>query len=505
MKKKLISLILALMLLAAPASAENASQAETAPEENPVQTEETVPAEEEASAEENEAGERVPKALSVFQQENIIRSYAHMLADNYYYGVSDANLLYNVICATIENGGVFDIDLALGAMVKSLGDEYAEYYSPEMYEKQTDYYSASFFGIGVTLSIMKGGTVVENVYSGSAAEMAGIQAGDLIIAVDGVDTSRYEPAKTRELIVGEEGSFVDITLLRGDDVLNVRAVRQKVTQSHSSMKMLDNGIAYINVESFTSSLPSDFEGYIAELNKNSVSRVIIDLRDNGGGDLDAAIEVAKMLIPAGLIAKLKYKDESQNVDVYSENLNAPRYKLLVLVNENTASASEFLAMALQSRGRAKLLGRPTFGKGCMQVIMRTSIGSGLKFTIGEYYSIKDERIHNRGLAPDIEVENIVTPVNAEDFVKLNLTELDNGSARLGIEQRLNALRLLSDDEVDGEYNNRTEAAVRTFQQFNDLEVTGEVDFYTALRLNDYEYNMDKIVDIQMREALKYFE
>ncbi|MGN1097414.1 MAG: S41 family peptidase [Clostridia bacterium] len=480
MKNKLISLIMALMMLVTPVIAEE-------------------------TAGTNAAEQSVPRALSVFQQQQIIKNYAHMLADNYYYGAEDENLLYNVICATIENDGVFDIDIALEAMVKSLGDQYAEYYSPESYAKQTEYYDAEFFGIGVTLTISGGGTVVENVYSGSSAEMAGIQAGDKIIAVDGTDTSKSDPSSTRELIVGEEGTFVDITVLRGEEILTVRAVRQKISQSHSSMRILDNNIAYIDIESFTSSLPEEFDSYIAELTEKNISKVIIDLRDNGGGDIDAAISVAQKLIPAGIIGKLKYKDESRNTDLYSENLNAPRYKMLVLVNENTASASEFLAMALQSRGRAKLLGTSTYGKGCMQVLMRTPTGSGLKFTIGEFYSPKDERVQRYGLEPDIEVENIVTPVDEDEFESMNLTELDSWATRLGIEQRLNALRLLDDIEVDGEYNNRTEAAVRVFQQYSQLEVTGVVDFYTAMYINDYEYNMNKIIDVQMQEALKYFE
>ncbi len=479
MKNKFLSLLIALSLILTPAFAEETPAPEA-------------------------GAETPPKALSVYMQENIIRSYAHLLADNYYYGASDANLLYNVICMTIENGGIFDIDRSLEAMIKSLGDEYAEYYSPEEYAQQTGYYDASFFGIGVTLAPSAAGTEVENVFSGSSAEMAGIMPGDIITAVDGEDVSKLEPAAVREKIVGEEGSFVEITLKRGEEKINVRAVRQKVTLSHSSMKILENNIGYIDVQSFTSSLPQDFDSYIKEFSDKNISKVIIDLRDNGGGDLNAAIEVAKKLLPAGLIGKLKYKDESRNVDIFSENLNAPNYKMLVLVNENTASASEFLAMALQSRGRAKLLGAHTYGKGCMQVIMEAPTGSGLKFTVGEYFSPKDERVHKTGLNPDIEVENIVTPVNPEEFEQLSLFELDSQATKLGIEQRLNALRLIPDSEVDGIYNDTTAAAVRVFQQYSQLEATGDVDLYTAIKINDFEYTMNKVIDVQMEKALEYF-
>ncbi len=476
MKKKFLSLMLALLMLVTPSLAQ----------EQPI-------------------SETQPQSLPAFHQKRLINTYAHLLADNYYYGATDQNILYHVICDTIDNGGVFDIERAISVMVNSLGDEYAEYYSPEQYAQTTGYFEASFFGIGVTLTVSGGGTVVENVFTGSSAEMAGIQAGDRIIGVNGVDTSKFEPAATRELIVGEEGTFVDIALLRGSERINVRAVRQTVNVSHSSLTFLENGIAYIGVESFTSSLPDEFDKYIEELKEKNINKVIIDLRDNGGGDLDAAIKVAQKLIPAGIIGKLKYRNEEDNIDLYSENLSAPQYKMLVLVNENTASASEFLAMALQCRGKAKILGTNTYGKGCMQAVLQTPTGSGFKFTIGEYFTPDDKRVHKSGITPDIEVDNIIEPVDVESFKKLNLTELDDSDTMLGIEQRLNALRLIPDLEVDGVYNSYTEAAVRVYQQYSQLEVTGEIDFYTALSINDYEYTMNKVIDIQMEKALEYLK
>lgn len=478
MKTKFLSLLLALSLLLTPAFAEEADPA---------------------------AEETAKPVFSVAQQESIIRSYAHTLADNYYYGATDQNILYNVICATIENGGVFDLDRALEAMVISLDDDYGEYYSPEAFDEQTRYYDAEFFGIGVVITVYDGGTVIDTVYSGSAAEAAGLKAGDRLMLVDGVDVSNMPPAKTRELIVGEEGSAVDITVLRGEELISVRAVRQRVSESHSSMAMLDGGIAYIRVESFTSSLPEEFDAYLDEIVKNDVQKVILDLRDNGGGDLDAAIAVSQKLISAGIIAKIKYKNEALNEDVYSDNLNAPRFKMLVLVNEHTASASEFLAMALQSAGRAKLLGERTYGKGCMQMMVRTPTGSGMKFTIGEFFTPKDERIHTVGLTPDIPVSNIVVPVEEKNLGTIVLDNLAQPSTKLGVEQRLNLLGLLADSYVDGYYDGMTEAAVRVFQEYSNLEVTGEVDFYTALAINDFGYEgAVRVQDVQMEKALEYF-
>lgn len=494
MKKKLLALLLAFSCLLTPVFAEDI------PSEEPL-------AQAEQAAETEKTEESAKKTFTPAQQQDIIRYYGHLIADSYFYGVSDNNLLYAMLCATIDNGGQFDLDLALKSMIDFLDDDYAEYYPPEVYESQAEYFNGSFIGIGVVLAPQGSGTVVDSVYVGGGAENAGIISGDVIIAVDGVDTSGFAPAQVRELIVGEDGTTVKITVRRGEEVMNLYAVRGKVEESHSSMKLLNDKTAYIGIESFTGSLPGEFDKYIEALRGSGVKNMIIDLRDNGGGDLEAAISVAQKLIPAGYIAKIKrMKGGSEEETVYSENLNAPDWKMLVLVNENTASAAEFLAMALQSRGRAKLMGTQTYGKGCMQAVMRTPTGSGLKFTVGEYFSINDERINTVGLTPDIEVENIVVPVDTDSFEKIVFEDLECFQTKLAIEQRLAAVNLIPEEEADGEFNSLTANAIKVFQRVSKLEETGELDFYTALKIADYEYkNLEKVIDVQMEEALKYFE
>lgn len=484
MKKRLLALIVALLTLALPSAAENQTG---------------------GAADGQEAAANTAPALTASQQKNIIREFAHTMSDNYYYGINDQELLYNVICSTIDNGGVFDVDKALKAMVNALGDDYAEFYSPEDYVQQTQYFGAEHFGIGVVMTLEGGRAVIETVYSDSAAEAAGIKVGDEIAAVDGADTSDMSLTEISGLIMGDEGSPVEITLRRGEETLNVIAVRQRIVESHSSMNILNGDIAYIDVDSFTRSLPEEFDAYLGEIAAKSIDKVIIDLRDNGGGERNAAIEVAQKLISAGLICKFKYKDESLNEDIYSENLNAPRFKLLVLVNKNTASASELLAMALQSRGRAKLMGTETYGKGSMQLMMQCVTGSGLKFTIGEFFSPNDERVNTVGLTPDIEVENRVETVDESQFAEINLLNIDLPVSKLGVEQRLGALGLLPETYVDGNYDSLTGGAIKAFQQICGMEPTGTADFNTVLALNDYEYNITKVVDVQMEEALKYFD
>ncbi|MCH5187165.1 MAG: PDZ domain-containing protein [Oscillospiraceae bacterium] len=513
MKTKFLSLLLTLLMLMTTAQAlpaladEPADQSTTEQSTTEQSLTEQLPTEQPIDEQPGEQAEEEPdSALSAWVEKDAVYYYAHTIADNYFYGVSDSNLLYAIICSTIDNDDRFDLDKAIEAMIGVLGDDFAEYYPAEAYQDQVDYYNAAFYGIGVVLTLGNGGTIIDSVYAGGGGEEAGLRSGDQIVAVDGIDTSTMAPAEIRAIITGEENTVVSVTVERNGEIITVQAVRRLVTESHSTMNVIENSIAYIDVNSFTSSLPGDFDRYITAMNEQGLKNMIIDLRDNGGGQLDAAIDVAKKLIPAGPIGKIKtMKDGSVVEEIYSENENAPDFNILVLINENSASASEFLAMALQKTGRAKLLGVYSYGKGSMQAMIRTITGSGFKFTVGEYFTPDDERVHTIGLTPDIYVANIYTPVDPDQFSMIEFMSLDSDSTRLGIEQRLGAIGLIPDSAVDGIYDEQTVSAIKLFQNYLKVEPTGVVDIYTAIGFNDFIYdNITRVTDVQIEEAVKYF-
>lgn len=490
-KNKLTALLLAfIMLFSTAAFAEEAAPAVM----------------QEAAAETPEQQQEEVVQYSNYMQKNIIRVYAHTLADNYYYGIEDEELLFSVICSMIDEGKL-DINKAIEAMIKTLDDEHAEFYTPDEYKAMTEDIAGAFSGIGVTIRDHENGVLILSVIEDGPAFKAGIMANDYIIGVNGQSVVGMTTAQVRELIVGETGTEVKVKVLRGKEELEVTCVRDTVAVSQLETEMINDKTAYIRLLQFTSNSPAEMEAYVKELRSKSVKNVVLDLRDNPGGDIQAAIDIANIFISAGQIGELRYKDETKNTVIRSDNFQAPNFKMVVLVNENSASASEFLAMAIQSRGAGKILGTQTFGKGSMQVLNRAVTGAGFKYTIGEFYSYKGQRINTIGVTPDILVENETTPVDEEAFAEIDFDRVaegaQGGEMTLALEQRLKALGYL--EEADEVYDDATSEAVSRFQAVVGHEVNGIPGFYDYLFLNDYNYeDLEVVIDNQMKAAIDYF-
>lgn len=440
-------------------------------------------------------------------QKNIIKVYAHAVADNFYYGIEDEELLYAIICNMIDEGKL-DINKALKAMIDSLEDDYAEFYTPEEYKTMTEDIAGEFSGIGVTISETKNGVLILSVIQDGPAYKAGIMANDYIIGVNGQSVADMSTAEVRNLIVGETGTEVKVKVLRGNDEIEVTCVRDSIEVSQIETEMINDKTAYIKLLQFTANAPEEMEKYVKELRSKNVKNVVLDLRDNPGGDLQAAIGIANVFISAGKIAELRYKDETKNTVIRSTNLHAPKFKMLVLVNEHSASASEFLAMAIQSRGVGKILGTTTYGKGSMQALTPIVTGAGFKYTVGEFYSYKGQRINTIGITPDFVVENDIIEVNEENFAEIDLDRSGEGSQggemTLALEQRLVALGYMK--EADETFDDTTKEAVSRFQAVIGQEVNGIPGFYEYLHLKDYNYGeLKQVVDNQMQAAVDYFK
>ena len=438
---------------------------------------------------------------------NMVKVYAHNIADNYYYGVDDNDLLFSVICDTIDNDGVFDINSAVEAMIGCLDDEHSEFFTREEFKALTENVSGEITGIGVTIFETEKGVTVLSVIKGSPAEVAGIREGDYITGVDGADVRGLSSSEVRNRVVGAPGTVVNVEITRGDDVFTVQCTRAHVDVPQTETKMIGD-IAYLRLIQFTANSHNEVKEFIEELKAKKVKKLIFDLRDNPGGDLDAAHAIAELFISAGQLAQLRYKNKARDKFLYSKNYNAPGLKVAVLVNENSASASEFISIAFQGRKAGKIIGTNTFGKGSMQLLTSLATGAGMKFTIGEFFSIKGERVHTVGVTPDIEIENEFIPVDESQFEKIDY-DLIGGEERdermiLALEERLYALDILS-EKPDTVYDENTKEAVKSVQRALGYEPTGEAGFYEYLYLNDLNYDFEKEEDRQLEAAVEYLK
>ena len=303
--------------------------------------------------------------------------------------------------------------------MKGLDDPYSVYYTQEEYEKLMEEDSGEFEGIGATVSKdnEKGTIYIVKPIVGSPAEKAGLLPDDVIVAVDDLDvTSDMELDYVVDHIRGEKGSKVTLKIYReGEpDFLFIDIVRDTITNTTVSYEMLDNSIGYIQVEQFVENTPELYENAIDDLMSQGAKGLVIDLRNNPGGLLKAVIEMADYVIDdskvangasqAGLLLQTKDKDDNILEEYSCDDKHSIDLPMAVLVNGNSASASEIFSGCLKDYGVAKIVGTTTYGKGIVQSVMKLKDGSAVKLTIAQYFLPSGTAVHKVGVEPDVEVE-----------------------------------------------------------------------------------------------------
>lgn len=319
---------------------------------------------------------------------------------------------------------------AIKGYIEGLGDPYTEYISKEEMDTYLDDTMGNFVGIGIYMikNTQYDKIQVLSTIKGSPAEKAGIQAGDLIISADGVEYSADDMTIASNKIKGEEGTKVTIEVLRGTEKLKFELTREKVKVNQVEGKVLSNNIGYIKFTSFDETTAEDFKNQYQELAKKGIQSLIIDLRNNGGGIVDQALEIADYMTPKDSVLLYEVdKNDKETVKKAKEDsiVNMP---IVILTNENTASASEILAGALKDLGKAKIVGTTTYGKGVIQQILKLNDGSGLKITIEEYQTPNRNKINKVGIQPDEKVE-LPSTVNS----LLTIKESDDTQLQKAIE------------------------------------------------------------------------
>ena len=295
---------------------------------------------------------------------------------------------------------------AIRGYIDGLEDPYTEYISKEEMEDYMNEALGNYKGIGIYMVKDKETNKVKVLtpIKGSPAEKAGILPGDLILEVNDKKYSADEMEQMSKDIKGEEGTEVKLKLLRKGDQIELNIKRENIKMNIVEGKVLENKIGYINFTSFDETTAEDFKNKYEELNKQGIKSLIIDLRNNGGGIVDEAIKIADYMTNKGDILLYEVDKNGNEKTRKSEKDPIINMPLVILTNENTASASEILAGALKDLGKAKIVGTKTFGKGVIQQILSLRDGSGLKITVEEYQTPNHNKINKVGIEPDEKVE-----------------------------------------------------------------------------------------------------
>ena len=296
---------------------------------------------------------------------------------------------------------------AIKGMVDAVGDPYTVYYTPEMMKSFMEQQTGSYVGIGVTVFLDDDGlATVADIFDDSPAKAAGMRNGDKIVMVNGEDvTSITDLNLIVQKIKGMPDTEVTLTIFRPEvnNYVELSMVRKVINLVYIESRMINDNIGYIQLKLFDEDVTQDFVTHVNRLLSQGAKGLILDLRNNPGGDYSQVVRMADIIVPEGLIVYTEDRNGNRNEEKSdSRELNIP---LTVLINEYSASASEILSAAIKDYQKGTLIGKTTFGKGLVQSIIPLEGNAGLKFTSARYFTPSGISIHGVGVTPDIEIEN----------------------------------------------------------------------------------------------------
>lgn len=300
------------------------------------------------------------------------------------------------------------IESMYAGLVDSLGDPYSTYYTAEEWQEAVAESNGIYYGIGAMVSLdpVTGFAKISGIVADSPAEEAGLREDDIIYQVDGESTHDCKLSQVVSMIKGEEGTVVHLTIYReGEtDYLEMDITRRHLIETVTvGYEMFDNGVGYIQITEFDGVTSDQFAEALAVIKGSDAKGLILDLRSNPGGSLPVVVDIARSILPEGLIVYTENK-YGERVEYTCDGKNELNIPLVVLINGNSASASEILAGAIKDYGKGTLIGTTTYGKGIVQRVLPLTDGTAVKLTISSYYTPKGNNIHGIGIDPDIECE-----------------------------------------------------------------------------------------------------
>ncbi len=290
--------------------------------------------------------------------------------------------------------------------IRGLDDQYAEYYTEDSYKQLMEEDSGEYQGIGVTVTKdpSTGYTLIEGVFKNTPAAEAGLEPGDYIVSVNDRDTKDMELTEVVMEIKRKDRETADLKIFREGQELEFTVKKSKIEIDTVSYEMKEGKIGYIEVTQFIDNTAGKFKEALDDLTSQGMTSLILDLRDNGGGLVDTCVDMCSEFIPKGDLLVYIQDKNGGRTDYKSKSSDNVEVPVVILVNENTASASEIMTGCLRDYGKARIVGTKTFGKGIVQNIFPFSDGTAVKFTVAKYYLPKGDCIHELGIEPDVTVE-----------------------------------------------------------------------------------------------------
>lgn len=349
------------------------------------------------------------KAVQYCRSDEILSDLAFTQKIKYLENMIDEEYLGEISTDKLEEG-------VYAGLIYGLGDVYSRYYTKDEYEQESVTTEGSYVGIGVAMQkYTAGGVQIVECYKGSTAEEAGIKVDDVITAINGEDITDTELQDVVSMIKDNEDKDVVLTVQRkGEDTQEITVKVSNVELPSVFGEMLDENTGYIQITEFKGVTVEQYEEVFADLKEQGMERLVVDLRDNPGGLLNVVCDILRDILPEGLIVYTEDKNGNRSEET-CDGKNPLDMPLAVLVNGNSASASEIFAGAVKDYGIGTIVGTTTYGKGVVQSIRQLSDGSAVKLTIANYYTPKGNSINKTGIQPDVEVELSPELLNQEEI------------------------------------------------------------------------------------------
>lgn len=399
------------------------------------------------------------------------------------------------------------IEDAIKGMIDGTGDVHTSYMNAEEVTAFTEAINRNFVGIGVSYFDNNGTFIIERVFIGSPAEKAGVLPGDIIKTVDGVSTQGLTSDDLVDRVRGEENTVVTIDFQRGEEIVTLEITRG-VIKNTAFGKMIDEDTAYLEIYQFGEDTGSEVEQYMQLFKEKNAKDIIIDLRDNGGGYLTTLEDIGSMFVPKdGILIQQEIYSGEKLVSKSRGNILIDFEEIILLVNENSASASEVLTAAIKENIDATIVGVTTYGKGTVQQQHAFSDGSALKYTVAEWLTPNGNHINGVGINPDVVVD--LHPVMHEIFTQL--TE-DEAYGIDTVDESVQDAQLALDflgynvDRTDGYFSSKTLSALEAYIRDYKLEDEPIINKVLLDKLRSEVvriWNVEKSEkDVQLKKALE---